>query len=497
MITLRPYQKEAVQAHFKFLIGNPVIVLPTGSGKTIVLGEIVSNIKGGVLILSHVKEILTQNYESLNKMLDEPIGLYSAGLNIKHIERVTVASIHSVYKIPELFSHVKHVIVDECHLISNTGMYRSLLTALNVTCTGLTASPFRMLGGYIYGQPDSFFKGVCYSAEIGELQKQGFISKIQLIGAQEGLDTTGVKITGGDFNSKDMSLKYDRTAITEKIVKQLLPYKNEYKHWLLFAIDIAHAENIAEALNNIGVTAEAVHSKSPRDKAIQDFKKGDIQALVNVNILTTGFDYPKIDFIILLRPTKSPVLHVQMVGRGLRIAPGKSHCLVKDFAGNFARLGPLEDVYVAGKKKRGKGPNPFMKECPTCLAIVHPSIKVCECGYKFKFKHNLSTTAYIEDKIEWYDVTKVSAYVHRKTGKPESVKLTYRCGMRVFNDWVLIEHPGWAGHKARYWVQQHWVGEENRPITAKEICARFHEFKLPNKIKVNSNSKYPRIVQTN
>jgi DNA repair protein RadD len=489
-MSLRYYQREAVDAMHE-TVNNDVVVLPTGSGKSHVIRSFVEEEPGQILILSHVKEILEQDFNLLQGLPD--IGLYSAGLGVKHIDRVTVAGIQSVWKRPELFRGVKKVLIDECHLVNDEGMYKSLIDALGAQYIGLTATPFRLKTGYIYGQNGMFHK-VCYEASVKKLTEEGYLCPLEYFGDKEEYDTSDIKITGGDFNINAMSIAFNRDFITAKIVKQIAQYDKQ--HNLIFCIDIDHAEQVAQEMRTQGVACEAVHSNSPRDEAIQAFKNGEIPALANVNILTTGFDYPKIDMISILRPTKSMSLHQQMLGRGTRIHESKSSVLVKDFAGNAGRLGTLEEpAPVLNKEKRGKGGNnPYMKTCPECDLIQHPSVRVCKCGHKFKFRHNLKDTAFKPAVKKWYEIDRIFYGVHTKRGAPDSVKVSYVSGARVFNEWILIEHPGYAGHKARHWVSRRYHGSESIK-TALDLVRVGHDLNEPSHIEVEEGGRYPKITQ--
>ena len=248
----------------------------------------------------------------------------------------------------------------------------------------------------------------------------------------------------------------------------LIKAGSNYKKWLIFAIDIDHAEHIAEALIRSGIPTGIVHSRMDfdRDKMIRDFKDGVYKAIVNVNVLTTGFNDPEIDLIAMLRPTKSPIIHVQTIGRGLRIADGKDHCLILDFSGNTERLGPINDVHVYKKRKSTGEGEAITKRCPACDCIHHPSVKICDnCGHKFEFKSGLninSTAAEIiaSTRINWFDVSGINYVVHSKPNSPPSMKVQYNCGLRYFNEFVCIEHPGYAGHRAKHWARFRGVEAE-------------------------------------
>ena len=485
----RWYQEEAVKA----LLGstkNSVIVLPTASGKSLVLKMYAERYDGKVLILTHVKELIEQNFETLSSLPD--VGIYSAGVGIKHIARVTVAGIQSVWNKPELFRDFDKILIDEAHLVNNEGMYKSFLDEMGVQFLGLTATDFRLKGGYIHGESGMFDNKV-YDAPVDKLTKQGYLAPLVYFGDNESFDTEGIRTTGGDFNIKDLSVRFNRSIVTTRIVDQIA--KQERNHILCFCIDIDHAEEVARHFNSIGVTAAAVHSKSNRDQAILDFKAGKIRVLANVNVLTTGFNYPELDMIAVLRPTKSMGLHIQMLGRGARTHPTKDNTLIKDFTNNTKTLGTLEEPAPinAGVKKGKGGTNPFMKECPDCLKICHPSVRVCECGHKFKFQHGLQLTAHsVKLKKKWYDVTAVHYSIHNKPGSPKSFKVSYVSGVNVFNEWVLLDHPGYAGHKARYWVSKRFT-HPKKPTSVHELHEKSQLLKRPRKILVEEGGKFPKI----
>ena len=342
------------------------------------------------------------------------------------------------------------------------------------------------------------FDDLIYESFVPRLTREGYLSKLVTYGSVEEFDTSDIQSSGGDFKLNEMSTKFNRDLVTSRIVDQLLEYKNVRKHWLIFCIDIKHANSVANMLNERSIITEAVHSESPRDQALLDFKAGRIQAVTNVNVLTIGFDFPNIDLIVVLRPTKSPTLHVQMMGRGLRKADGKDDCLIKDYSGNIKRLGTISNLQVdlEGKiKKKKSGEIPFLKTCPKCEKLNSPAVRKCECGHEFKFQHNLKTVAHSEAKPPtWYDVTRVLYQIHHKKGSPNSVKVTYICGLRMFNEWVLLDHPGYAGHSAKQWVKNRWRVSETAPTTTGELHSKSKDLWTPNRIKVDEAGKYPHIT---
>lgn len=510
MIRLRPYQKEAIKSPFDFWKenpdGHPVIGAPTGAGKSFIIAGIIERTlrkwRGvHILVISHSKEIVEQDAKAIETLTNRKVGVYSAGIGRREKEQITVAGIQSIYRRADEFQDYKFIIIDECHAIpiEGSGMYRTFLSSLNNSkYLGLSATLFRLGGGMIYGK-DRLFTGIAYdltsAKHFKQLVKDGYISKLKTIATQIEFETKKIRTQSGDFKVSDMANKFDKGPITEGAIKEIIKHGQGYKKWLIFAIDIEHSEHIAETLIRNNISANVIHSKmeDDRDIIIRKFKRGTYRALVNVNVLTTGFDDPEIDLIALLRPTKSPVLHVQMIGRGLRIAPEKEHCLVMDFGGNTERLGPIDNVEVKVKKKGAGGGDPITKRCPQCDAIHHPAVRTCEfCNHKFEFKHGLknsSGTSVVSEDIRWFTVDEIFYEISSKFNRPDSLLVKYKCGLRVFKEWVNLEHPGYAGHMGKHWMK--FRGLE--PTTTKEAFEHQQDLAVPKKIKINLRGKYPSI----
>lgn len=512
MITPRTYQREAVDSIFKYFYsgkrGNPLVVAPTGAGKTIIISsfcDIVTSKWVGqkILIISHSKEILDQDYEAIKEHLgNNKIGLFSAGLKSKKIRDITVAGIQSIYNKPELFDDFDIIIVDEAHTISpkKDSMYQKFFSQIEKPVIGFTATAFRLGQGYLHLGKDAFFDEIVYTIPIKKLQDDGYLCKLTAKGTKKRLDATGMKKQGGDYVLKELSLEFDRETITKDIISELLLYKELRKKWLVFAIDIKHAEHITSELQDCGITAACVHSKMETDRGqiIKDFKESNkYQALVSVAVLTTGFDASDVDMIALLRPTASPVLHVQIIGRGLRIdkARGKEDCLILDFAGNLLRNGPIDAPVV---KVKGKGTGEaIMKECDECYEIVHAAVRICPaCGYKFKFRHKLSSQADDREVVKmeaWHPVDSVEYFNYKGSRKIPMLKVSYFCGPRRFNEYVCLEHPGYARHKAGHWWKRR--SKKQVPQTAQRAYELCEYLKVPEKIYVVEDGKYPTIKE--
>ena len=519
---LRPYQKQAIlAAHRKIqqTDDNTIIAMPTGTGKSLVIGGLtkltLSRPKSRVLVLAHVKELLFQNHKqtlAFDDTLDA--GIYSAGLRRRDTENeVIFAGIASVYKRAVTLGFFNLVLIDECHLVSDddTTMYQRLLADLKeinpeLKVVGLTATPWRTTSGLL--TDGELFDSVCYDLtgvhEYNQLVADGYLSPLVARAMDAEFDTSGVKIRGGEFVSSALQEKVDNKELTRLAVAEMVRRSEGRKHWLVFATGIEHCEHVSKELNANGIRASFVHSKlttAERDSRLAAFKAGELTALVNNNILTTGFDFPGIDLIGMLRPTMSPGLWVQMLGRGTRTAPGKDDCLVLDFAGNTMRLGPINNVQIPHSGERGKGTGTApVKKCEKCLAINSASARFCfSCGEEFPRKPYITATAADLDVVdsgkphfEDVPVDSVRYVKHNKKGGVPSLKVTYQNGFKFYREWVCLEHMGYARHVAERWWAQH--SAEPVPDTVDEALKMKKTFRTPVALVVNSAGRHPEII---
>lgn len=517
-IRLRHYQAgstPAIATHIFTKPGkNTIVALPTGAGKSYCIADFIEwacERKAKVLVLSHVWEILDQNTRSIETYTGRKVSVYSASAGRKEIGDITVAGIQSAYRHPELFADFDFIVIDECHRISYdpNSMYRKLLEVLSAIVIGFTATPYRLGTGYIYGNSDEhLFSNICHDwthkEKFVQLVKEGFLSPLIAEGTQLKMDADDIRTTAGDFNLADMAKKYDREVVTDAILSEIVERGKDRKQWLLFAIDMDHADHIAEWLNRNGIPTIVVHSRMheygfDRNKVIADIKASKYRCVVNVDILTTGFDHSSIDLIGLLRLTESPVLHVQMLGRGSRIDDGKSDCLVLDFAGNVERLGPINDVFIKIKGKGKGGGEPIMKECPHCHLMVHAAVRRCErCSYVFPREHGLTPSAANATIIDsgepvWVKVDEIK-YEHKSNfGRPSTLLVTYYCGNRKVKEHICLEHRGFAKQKAH-----HWIKFRGGTPTAKvsDFMAQTDTLKKAIRIRVEKKGKYFNITES-
>ncbi|HUT46796.1 MAG TPA: DEAD/DEAH box helicase family protein [Sedimentisphaerales bacterium] len=368
--TLRPYQEAAVSAGLDALNTrkNGILVLPTGSGKSLVLSEIAQRAGGRSVILQPTKEILEQNLAKMKCYGIRDIGIYSASMNKKTIGKVTFATIGTIIKRKDAFKSFDRVIVDECHRVnSKGGQYEEFISHLGLPTIGLTATPYR-LRSYRdqMGEPVAesriitrtrprIFSRIAHVTQLPELFEAGYLSPIHYSLCAD-YDSRQIKsnTTGQGYDDASLERYNQQKSIPDKIVAEVV--KESSKHILAFTPFVSESQAVVEKLKALGVscrTVTATTSKDDRETVIRRFRSGEIRCVVNVGVLTTGFDYPELDCIILGRVTKSVALFYQMVGRGVRPHPGKKVCNVIDLTDNVNRFGRLETFELYDRNGNG------------------------------------------------------------------------------------------------------------------------------------------------
>ena len=494
MLKLRPYQEEAVASIYRHLQDrddNPCVVIPTGGGKTPVMATVckdaVGRWKGRVLILAHVKELLEQAVEKLNIVAPEmwhQIGVYSAGLKSRDTDHpIIVAGIQSVFRRACELDAVDLIIIDEAHMIppDGDGMYRTFLEDArsvnpNLRVIGLTATPFRMKSGMICAS-ENILNHVCYDVGVKELIVGGYLCPLITKGSREKIDTSGLHVRAGEFVAGEAEELMDTDELVESACREIVEHTRTRRSVLIFATGVKHGQHLAEVLcERYGVDAGTVFGDTldfERDRVLSDFKDGKLKYLVNVNVLTMGFDAPNIDCVAMVRPTMSPGLYYQMVGRGFRLCDGKEDCLVLDFGGNVLRHGPVDAIRLRDPDDRGNGEAPA-KECPECNALIAAGYSVCpHCGYEFpppeRQQHDgeASTEGILSGQTSTseHEVQETYYAVHQKRGAPDdaprTLRVEYRMGFNNYqSEWVCFEHTGWARKKAESW----WRQRSNAPM---------------------------------
>lgn len=479
---LRPQQQRCLDELWSWFTrhedGNPIVSAAVGAGKSVMIAALCERADREypgtrVLVLVHQKELLEQNVERIVRVWPGAnIGIYSAALGRKQLgHQITFATIGSIYKKAYDLGRVDIVLADECHLINpkNAGMWRTFLTQLARVCPhartiGWTGTPFRGNGVWLTAGEEALFTHIAASITMRELLDAGLLAPLVPAATVTQIDTSDVRTQAGDYVIADLARHADKAELVEATCDEVVKLGATRKKWLGFAVNVQHAQHVSEALQRRGIAAAMVSGDTPaalRDSLIRDFRAGRIRCLVNVGVLTTGFDVPEVDFIFLLRPTKSPVLYVQIAGRGMRIADGKVDCLWADFTSTTAELGPVDAIKGRPPAPKGVAEAPF-RICDHCGSRNHASASQCvDCGFKFpepeRIKHGTeaSNAAVLSDQKPNQNevfIDRVEYERHMKPDSPDSLRVEYWQGLRcVAREWVLLSHPGNARRRAEQW----------------------------------------------
>lgn len=365
---LRPYQQQSIDTIYNDFRkeGNSIACLATGSGKSLLVAELARISKEPLLIFVPSKELLVQNYNKLVEAVgsDEEIGIFSASANSKEIKRITIATILSCYKKPELFMQFNNVIIDECDLLDPTAdntLYVKFLNTIGVKkVIGLTATPYRLVQSYnrdselvtsvkvlprIWGRRKSaYWSRIITNITTRQLITEGYLQPITYF------DNSKIKHQGIPTNKgkSDFNLKaYEELILPdeENILDAIIRLIGVSHTVLVFCLSVEQAERFSAVVKNSAIVS-ATTPKKRRDEIIQKFKTGEIKTVFNVSCLTVGFDHPRLDGVVTIRPTRSLRLWTQMAGRLMRKHPDKTIARLIDFSGTLNSLGKAENIEV-------------------------------------------------------------------------------------------------------------------------------------------------------
>jgi DNA repair protein RadD len=497
---LRDYQQEAVDAVFAYWDrapsmperpASPLVVMPTGSGKSPTLGEtvrrLVQEYGARVLVATHRAELITQDAKAIRSIWPQaPISIYSASLGRKELGTdIVVAGVQSIVRAAARLGRIDVMIVDEAHLVPPTesDQYGKLIAELrkinpDMRLIGYTATPYRLGQGMLTQGEGAMFTSICYDVPIRRLIDAGYLSTVVAGGVSARIDTDGVKVTAGEYNLGQLGLVSDtdkvNAAVADDVKRELDAGRTSA---IVFAVNVEHAARLRNELQMRGVSCEVITGDTPRerrDEIIARFKRRELQAISSCEVLTTGFDAPVVDIVAMVRATLSPSLYVQIVGRGTRIAEGKKNCVLLDYGDNVGRHGPIDAVVV--KPKKGDGKAPF-KVCEQCSAEVHAAATECpHCGFAFpppppktKLKDKASTDAVLSwqkepprkeavGRVEW-----CAHYKRTPDGKAPTptLRIDYFAPLkgalsyerRVASEWLCFDHDegSYARKKAERW----------------------------------------------
>lgn len=546
------HQEIGIQSIFNYFEnneqGNPIVATPCGTGKSVIIGgflERTFNMWAGqkIMVLTHVKELIAQNYAKLINMWDTaPAGIHSASLNKRDIHNnILFAGIGSVVRRAKEFGHIDLIIVDECDLVSpsQATMYQRFLEDLKkvnpyIRVIGLTATPWRTKGGLLTNK-GGLFTDICHDytgvEKFNWFIDEGYLMPLIPPKTSFKFDTSGVSILGGEFNQRELQICVDQYELTRQAIEEVLDVAGDRKRWLVFCAGVEHSIHTAEILNEMGVSAGYVHSGNKdypytpkqRDDTLKAFDMGHYKAVTNNSVLSVGYDNTKIDLIVHLKPEKSSRTWVQELGRGTRpnFAPGfdlshkqgrfdaiaeggKENCLVMDFTDNTETLGTINAPLIPSGKKRKKNEKTEAptKCCPNCNNWVHASAKECmHCGYEFPpsllLINDIASRKELITKntpeIVRYKVEHVSYSCHTKlSNKSRSLKVTYFTENSSFSEYVSLENSNVRRRSNIWWYAR---TSEKIPSTVHAALKITNRLKVPTSILVWVNKTYPEIVK--
>lgn len=525
MYQLRDYQKQAVQNvinFFKVSRSPAVIVLPTGAGKSLVIAELARIAQGRVLILAHVKELVEQNYEKY-KSYGLDAGIFSASLGKKDTtQKAIFGSIQSIARAEDdFFENFSLVIIDECHRVAEEGstQYQEVIKKLQdknpkLCVLGLTATPYRLGLGWIYeyssqneikSEQKRFFKQCVYELPLNYMIKNKFLTPpVKVDIPVTCYDFSELKMKNDHYSSRDVEdILKNQNRLTPLIIKNIIDITEKFnrKGVMIFSSTIKHAEEIMTYLpKNDSRVVLGETSIQDREEIVQDFKNKKFKYLVNVSVLTTGFDAPHVDVIAILRPTESNSLYQQIIGRGLRLSPDKKDCYILDYTG----VG--HDIYKPeiSDKRPAKDTVPVQVLCPACGffndfwgytdsdgevlehfgrtcrgAIQNPkTLEIKKCGFRFRFKICHSCGA--ENDVTARECEKCKAVLIDADAKLKQAKLSKNAHVMTPEKVTFNERHDKNGHSyleiryydydANYFSEAHFF---NNPASIKKFNINF------------------------
>lgn len=491
----RHYQQTAIDKTLEWFADGkekPLIVLPTGTGKSLVQALLIQKILEEcpyvrIICATHSQELVEQNYDEIMGVWPEcPAGIYSSGLKRKDAHKqVIFAGIQSIYKKGMSIGHVDIIIVDECHSISRKTdtMWGKFFEDCktynpNIQIIGLSATPYRLDSGNLVPHT---FNGIAYEYSVIDAIKDGYLCEIFSAKTETHLKTAGVHKRGGEYVAGELERAVDVDHLTLACCQEIVSFGANRRSWIVFAAGNTHAKHITDMLISMGVDAKCVTEATPkaeRKQIVEDHKSGKLKCLVNNMIFTTGYNNKMLDMIACMRPTQSEGLWVQICGRGMRLFESKENCLLLDFGRNLDRHGPIDKI--RGKnvnESSGDGDAP-LKQCPKCFEPVYAAVRTCPaCGFEFPSNEidlttKASDAAVFSTQIVAQDYNVLSVQYKRnfgKNGKPDSMMVVYNTLSGQIREWVFFDHPiaSMPRKKAELWAKNRggWATSVDEALT--------------------------------
>ena len=507
---LRPYQEKSVQECLSALAGghHPVLSLPTGSGKSVVLAALCKRLPGRILVATHRKELLEQDASQLELHVNGQFldyGIYSAGLSRREDSaRIIFGGIASVYRRMDQLQAAgdfAYVIVDESHLCPPPSVEDSMYSTVFAACPtaqriGLTATPYRLNDGAIYDGGDTWFDTLAVHVGIRDLTPD-YLSPLVGVTTAHDIDVSQVRSRMGEFVTSELSQSACEETAVKGAVDELLDLAALRQKWLIFCVDVAHTTVVHHELNRRGIVTAMVTGETKaenRADLLRDFREGKYRAMTNCLVMTTGFDIPDIDCIALMRPSQSKGLIIQQIGRGTRRHRNKSSCLVLDFAGAIDMHAPLDELSILKQ-------SPQLQRKLAAAAEQHQRAereRLAKHGTRASLADPMGDTKALPTERLRVLRMAFSLKVPKRFPHLKMLQVLYFCATpqpgraRSIVEFVCLEHEAYfARHKAREWFSRRGV---SMPQTALHALRVAHTYPIPREIVVTREGQYAHIT---
>ena len=356
--TPRAYQQEAIDKAKHFFEEkkkyNAIQILPTGSGKSVVIANIAMQLPGKTIVFQPSKEILAQNYAKFISY-GYRAGIYSASANTKRIEKTTFATIGSVIKKKYLFQDIDHIIIDECDLVnSEDGMYRDFIHSIpEQKALGLTATPYRLTTGsdgamlsFLTRTNPRIFSSILSYVQTSTLFESGHLCKL-IYDDKSQIDRGRLvyNSTGTGFTEQSIRDVFGKADMVSKIINEAKDILSKRKNLLIFCESIQDAKRVTLSIPGARlITGDTLPAE--RDLILKSQQANKIRCVVNVGVLRVGYDYPELEAVLMGFSTMSLRVYYQVIGRGMRIHANKKDCLIVDLGGNYNFFGKIETMEI-------------------------------------------------------------------------------------------------------------------------------------------------------
>jgi DNA repair protein RadD len=524
-ITPRSDQLDALAAILDALeagLRRPLVEAPCAWGKSVLIAMLALTLARRdqrVLILAHRHELLEQNTGAMLRLdPNADVGICSASLRSDRIDAaIVVGGTATVFRRLQRLGRVDVVLLDEAHLLGpgSTSMLATILKSLgDPPLVGFTATPYRTDSGSLVSA-ELFDEIVWRTGVIEAIDARLLVPLITKSPKVGRIDTSGVAIERGEFQQRPLEQAALAGNVTRDAVLRTLEVADgeNRRSLLFFAIGVAHCAAISDELREHDVSHAVITGETlPEERAesIARFRAGELRALVNCNVLTTGFDARNIDCIAFLRPTVSPVLWTQAAGRGMRTWPWKSDCRLLDFGGNVMRHGPINAIKLRpqGARHDAQAAADCVRICPRCDEINETTTTVCtSCGMVLiqprasVIEATESTAPAIDasaDKPRWVRVGMMRGGIHEKSGRPPSFRLRYSTEEGWISEFLALEHekPGARWYAGKAWTRLSRAPSLPPPTCAHDAYRRFigGELREPQRLRIERADGWWRVV---